>query len=63
MKTDRERYSVDTWMGALCSLTMIIIVLAFTIQKINVFVEKRDIDIYATDLDNFYDASYVFDSH
>ena len=57
-KSTSEQY---TTMGALCSLMMCAIVLAYFVQKCEVFYSKKDVDMLAATQTGFFDSDYVFD--
>ena len=47
-------------MGAFCSLLLSIILLAYTVQKIEVMISKKDIDILTALNDSYFDSEDSF---
>ena len=52
--------SVPTFMGAFCSIILLFVTLAYTGQKIDVFLSKKDVDILSATTDSYFDVDYVF---
>ena len=47
-------------MGAFCSLFLTIVLLAYTMQKIEVMISKKDIDILTSLNDSYFDSDFSF---
>ena len=52
--------SVSTFMGAFCSIILMIVTLTYAGQKIDVFLSKKDVDILSATTDSYFDVDYVF---
>ena len=61
MKLDGESNEVRTFMGSLCSIVLLLVVLAYAYQKVDVYINKRDVDIMTSVQRKFYGDEYVFD--
>jgi len=61
MKIEKENTSLPTWMGALCSVLLFLIVAAYFGQKIDILVTREDVNIVTASLDSFFDQDYVLD--
>ena len=61
MKLDGENDQVRTFMGSLCSIVLLTVVLAYAYQKVDVYINKRDVDIMTSVQRAFFDEDYVFD--
>ena len=48
MKLDKDRDNVHTIMGSICSLILILIVCAYTYIKVDVWYNKKDVDIMSS---------------
>lgn len=60
MKLDGERDVVQTLLGSLCSLILAIVVIAYTNHKIDVWLNKMDIEIITAKQVGYFDEDYVF---
>ena len=60
MKIDQEKSILQTSMGSLCSIILLCIVTSYSVQKFNVWVERKDVDILWSTNDSFYDYNYNF---
>ena len=47
-------------MGAFCSLLLTIVLLAYAMQKIEVMLSKKDIDILTALNDSYFDSDFSF---
>lgn len=61
MKLDGEGKFVQTFIGSAFSLILLAIVLAYAYQKVDVWMNKKDIDIMSSLQTDHFDADYVFD--
>ena len=61
MKMEKDMSSLPTWMGTLFSIVLIFIVAAYSCQKIDILVNRKDVDIVTASIDSFFDQDYVFD--
>ena len=48
-------------MGSVCSFILLIIVSAYAYQKVDVWMNKKDVDIMSSLQKNYFSADYVFD--
>ena len=60
MKVDDGNEEKASFFGGICSLSLLIVVIAFTYQKVDVLINKRDVDILSTVNENFFTADEVF---
>ena len=51
---------VQTWMGSLCSIFLMAVICVYTIQKIDVLMEKKDVDILTALNDSYLDSDFIF---
>ena len=61
MKIDQEYSILNSSMGSLCTLLLLVVVGAYTYQKMNVWVNRMDTNIAMTINEAQYNSSYVFD--
>ena len=61
MKLDKGIQSLTTYTGFCFSVFLLLVMVLYTMLKVNVLVYKKSIDVLATKLDYFYDDSFVFD--
>ena len=48
MRFDKGKSALTSWVGSFCSIFLTVIVLAYTYQKINVLIDKKDVDVLQT---------------
>ena len=60
MKLEGETHVVQSYGGSCCSLLIMCITVLYAMQKFNVLLEKKDIDVLSTTLDSYYDENFVF---
>lgn len=60
MKLDRGEDSIKSLMGSFCSIILTIIILTYAIQKLDVFLGKKDVDILSTVNDLHFTDDDVF---
>ncbi len=61
MKLDREKETLYTSVGTLCTILVYIIVLLYTYLKFDVWIQKKDVDIMQTNMIGYLDADYTVD--
>ena len=61
MELGKGKKSVDSYLGSFCTLCIIAVVLSYSFQKADIFLNKKDIDMLETMHDMAFDADYVFD--
>ena len=61
MKLDGEKDNVSTVMGSICSLVLILIVCAYAYIKVDVWYNKKDVDIMSSTQKGHFGEEYVFD--
>ena len=54
MKLDVTSTSVPSWMGVICSLLLIVIILGYSAQKIEILIKRRDVDIVSALHDSYF---------
>ena len=62
MLIDEGRDVLQSKMGALCSIILLILMLIYTGYKISILEGKKDIDIVQAIKENHFDQSHVFGS-
>ena len=62
MKLTNGEDTVPTWMGTLCTILLFLIILAYTVQKMEVLFSKKDIDIITALNDSSLDSDFRFGS-
>ena len=62
MKLDGETDSVQTSMGSICSLILFAIVTVYAYLKVDVWLNKKDVDIMTSTQTDFFTDDYVFDN-
>ena len=60
MKLD-DKQSVKTSMGSFCSFILLIIVTAYAYIKVDVFINKKDVEIMSSRQMRHFSPDYVFD--
>ena len=60
MKLTDGEDDVKTWMGSFCSLLLTVVMFAYTVQKIEVMISKKDIDILTALYDSYLDSDFDF---
>ena len=61
MKVDKQKSVLQSTMGSLCSLVVLLIVTAYAYQKMDVWMQKKDVDILESTADDYFDLDYIFD--
>lgn len=59
---DQKSINLPTWTGACFSLLLYIVMLAYTIGRMNVYIYRKDPKILTPIRENFYSDEYVFNS-
>ena len=62
MKLSDGEDVVPTWMGAFCSMVLMFILLAYTLQKVEVMLSKKDVDILTALNDSYLDSDFSFNA-
>ena len=62
MNLEKDKSYVRTYMGSLLTIIMLFITVAYTFQKIDVFIEKKDVDIMSSTMISYIDETQVFDN-
>mgnify|MGYP001626652853 CR=1 FL=1 len=53
---------VDSWGGTLCTFILFLLIFAYALQKLDVLINKRDIDLLSAIVSNDLTYDDVFDS-
>lgn len=61
MKLDKENSTLKTSVGSLSSLIAYLVIFLYAYVKIDVWIEKKDVDIMATKLADYLPYDYIFD--
>ena len=61
MNLEKDKSYVRTYTGSLLTIIMLFITVAYTFQKIDVFIEKKDVDIMTSTMISYIDETQVFD--
>ena len=61
MKIDKQKSVLQSTMGSLCSVVVLLIVTAYAYQKLDVWMQKKDVDILESTADDYFDLDYIFD--
>ena len=61
MKLDGDKEQVKTFMGSVCSIILLLIVSLYTYQKIDVYMNKLDVDIMSSVQREHFSSDYIFD--
>ena len=61
MKLDKQNATLKTSVGSLVSILVFIIVTVYAYIKCDVWIEKKDVDIMATELADYLPYDYKFD--
>ena len=62
MKLDGGQETTNSCLGGILSFILVAIILLFTYQKFDVFLNKKDVDILSTINENFIDEGAIFDT-
>ena len=66
MKLNEGKEGIPSWMGAICTVILFLIVLAYTAQKLEIMISKKDFDIVSAirqsyfSTDDYFQASHGF---
>ena len=61
MKLDNGANDLKSIMGSLCSLIVLLFVVAYAGQKMEILLNKKDVDVLSTVNDSHFDPDYIFD--
>ena len=62
MKLHDGKSAAPTWMGAICSIMLLLIVISYTYQKVDILINKKDVAILSSLYDSYFDSSDQFSS-
>ena len=60
MKLDGGQSHLKSWMGSLCTLIILIVVIAYSVQKMDVLINKKDVNVLSTIHKLYFDEDYTF---
>ena len=66
MRIDKNQERITSWGGAVCSILLFLVIGSYTYQKLDILINKRDIDLitmtasHSLTLDERFDASMGF---
>ena len=60
MRLDEDRDALPSKKGAVCSLLLFFIISIYTLQKIDVLLNKKDVNIFSALAESYFDSDYVF---
>ena len=60
MELGKGKKSVDSYLGSFCTFCIIAVVLSYSFQKADIFLNKKDIDLLETMHDMAFDPDHVF---
>ena len=61
MKLDYGRDTLQTYAGLFFSVLLFIFVSFYAAQKVDILINKKDVDVLSVVNKNFYDSKYIFD--
>ena len=61
MKLDQGITSLTTWSGLICTILLLLIGGGYTGQKIDILLNNRDMEVFETYRDAYYNYTYKFD--
>ena len=53
--------SLPTCVGSICSFLLLFFLIAYSVQKFDIMINRREHDIIYSMMDSYYDGNYVFD--
>ena len=62
MKVTDGKDKVKTWMGTFCTIFALIIVATYAIQKLDILLHKKDVDIISATKEFHFDSNDMFGS-
>lgn len=62
MSLDKGKMEIDSWGGTVCTLLLFLLIFAYSLQKLDVLIYKRDIDLLSVTVSNDLTYDDVFDS-
>ena len=62
MKLDEGHDAKNSFLGGVCSLILLIVIIVYAYQKADVLIYKKDVDILSTTNEAFFDADHIFDA-
>ena len=60
MKIDGQSDRLSSWMGAICSLLILLVIAIYAYMKLNTLMLRSDMDIVQILHDTYYDYDYEF---
>ena len=60
MRLDEDRDALPSKKGAVCSLLLFFIISIYTLQKIDVLLNEKDVNIFSALAEGYFDSDYVF---
>ena len=60
MRLNDGQTALSTWTGSICSMSLLIILLIYTYLKVDILIERKDVNILSALNDSFFDGSYKF---
>ena len=60
MKLDEGKVDLPSKTGAICSILLVLIIGSYTLQKMDVLLNKRDVNITTALAENYFDSDYEF---
>ncbi len=62
MSLEKGKMEVDSWGGTVCTFILFLFIFAYLLQKLDVLINKRDIDLLSVVVANDLSYDDVFDS-
>ena len=60
MRLDEDRDALPSKKGAVCSFLLFFIISIYTLQKIDVLLNEKDVNIFSALAESYFDSDYVF---
>ena len=59
-KLNGDNTVVQSYVGSVCTLMIFLVTILYALQKMDVIISKKDVDILSTVKEGFFDDDYVF---
>ena len=59
-KLEGDETVIQSYFGSICSVLIAVMTILYALQKLDVIISKKDVDILSTVKEGFFDQDYVF---
>ena len=62
MRLDKDSQQLSSWIGSGCSIILLLVLLTYTFQKLDVLINKKDVDLLTVAAVNALNDDAIFDA-